>query len=173
MWTAILALLQSVPVVARIVEKLTPTRREQQIDKIRNDKQHEREQIDTWVDRGGSPQIYRMPSAGGAAQRVTFSGSYNISPALSPDGRWLAYVTRVAGQFKLQVMELASGQASAITETTADERPSFAPNSKLIVYATALQGREALMTSTLDGKIKARLAGKGGDIREPNWGPFR
>ena len=124
-------------------------------------------------DRGGSPQIYRMPSAGGAAQRVTFSGSYNISPALSPDGRWLAYVTRVAGQFKLQVMELASGQASAITETTADERPSFAPNSKLIVYATALQGREALMTSTLDGKIKARLAGKGGDIREPNWGPFR
>ena len=56
MWTAILALLQSVPVVARIVEKLTPTRRERQIDKIRTDKHHEREQIDTWVDRGGSPQ---------------------------------------------------------------------------------------------------------------------
>jgi TolB protein len=29
------------------------------------------------------------------------------------------------------------------------------------------------MTSTLDGKIKARLAGQGGDIREPAWGPFR
>jgi len=56
MWTAILALLQTVPVVARIVEKLTPTRREQQIDKIRTDKQHEREQIDTWVDRSGIPQ---------------------------------------------------------------------------------------------------------------------
>jgi TolB protein len=28
------------------------------------------------------------------------------------------------------------------------------------------------MTSTLDGKIKARLAGQNGDIREPDWGPF-
>ena len=26
---------------------------------------------------------------------------------------------------------------------------------------------------TLDGKIKARLAGKGGDIREPAWGLFQ
>jgi hypothetical protein len=57
MWTAILALLQSVPVVARIVEKLTPTRRERQIDKIRADKQHEREKIDSWVDRGGNPPL--------------------------------------------------------------------------------------------------------------------
>jgi TolB protein len=29
------------------------------------------------------------------------------------------------------------------------------------------------MTSTLDGKIKARLAGKSGDIREPDWGPVQ
>ena len=57
MWTAILALLQSVPVVARIVEKLTPTRRERQIDKIRDTKQHEREKIDGWIDRGGTPPL--------------------------------------------------------------------------------------------------------------------
>jgi TolB protein len=36
-----------------------------------------------------------------------------------------------------------------------------------------LQGREALMTTTLDGKIKARLSGQSGDIREPAWGPYR
>ena len=36
-------------------------------------------------DRGGAPQIYRVPAAGGGAERVTFTGSYNISPALSPD----------------------------------------------------------------------------------------
>jgi TolB protein len=28
------------------------------------------------------------------------------------------------------------------------------------------------MTTTLDGKIKARLAGQSGDIREPSWGPY-
>lgn len=124
-------------------------------------------------DRGGAPQIYRMSSIGGSAERVTFSGNYNISPAVSPDGRWLAYISRVSGAFKLHLMELAGGAASAITDTTADERPSFAPNSRLIVYATQQQGREALMTTTLDGKVKARLNGQIGDIREPDWGPYR
>lgn len=124
-------------------------------------------------DRGGAPQIYRMPASGGEPQRVTFTGGYNISPALSPDGRWLAYISRISGAFKLQVMELASGNVQSLTDTTADESPSFAPNGRLIVYATRQGGREALMTTTLDGKIKARLAGQGGDIREPDWGPFQ
>jgi TolB protein len=124
-------------------------------------------------DRGGAPQIYRMGVAGGNPERVTFSGSYNISPTISADGRWLAYVSRINGAFKLQVMELASGTVNTITDTSADESPSFAPNGRLIVYATQQQGREALMTTTLDGKIKARLAGQGGDLREPGWGPFQ
>ncbi len=124
-------------------------------------------------DRGGSPQIYRVPVTGGNPERVTFTGTYNISPALSPDGRWLAYVSRVSGAFKLHVMSLSSGNATAITDTIADERPSFSPNSKMLIYATQQQGKEALMTTTLDGKIKARLAGQTGDIREPNWGPFQ
>jgi TolB protein len=124
-------------------------------------------------DRGGSPQIYRMSSQGGAAERVTFAGSYNISPALSPDGRWLAYVSRNGSAFRLHVMDLGSGQVTALTDTSADERPSFAPNSRLLVYATLQQGQEALMTTTLDGRIKARLTGRGGDIREPHWGPLR
>ena len=123
-------------------------------------------------DRGGAPQIYRMSASGGNAERITFSGNYNISPALSPDGKYLAYISRVGGAFKLQLMDIASGTATQITDTSADESPSFAPNSRLIVYATQQQGREALMTTTLDGKIKARLAGSSGDIREPDWSPF-
>lgn len=124
-------------------------------------------------DRGGSPQIYKVPAAGGAAQRVTFTGNYNISPNISPDGRWLAYISRVGGAFKLYVMDLESGTASAVTDTSDDESPSFAPNSRLIVYATKQGGREVLMTTTLDGKIKARLAGQSGEIREPDWGPYQ
>jgi len=124
-------------------------------------------------DRGGSPQIYRMAASGGAVERVTFSGNYNISPALSSDGRWLAYISRVNGEFKLFVMDLISNATGPVTDTSADESPSFAPNGRVIVYATKVQDREALMTPSIDGKVKARLAGRGGDIREPDWGPFQ
>ena len=124
-------------------------------------------------DRGGAPQIYKVGLQGGNAQRVTFSGNYNISPAISPDGQWLAYIGRVGGAFKLHVMELASGNVTVLSDPTDDESPRFAPNSRLLMFATRQGGREALMTTTLDGQVKARLAGQTGDIREPAWGPFQ
>ena len=123
-------------------------------------------------DRGGSPQIYRVPVSGGAAQRVTFSGTYNVSPALSPDGRWLSFVSREANGYRVQLMDLSTDKLTSLTESSQDEKPSFAPNSKLIMYATKASSREVLMTITLDGKIGTRLAGQSANIREPHWGPF-
>lgn len=123
-------------------------------------------------DRGGSPQVYRTSVSGGNAERVTFNGSYNISPALSPDGRNLAYISRLGGAFRLHVMDLSSGAVRALTDTSDDERPSFSPNGRLIVYASRAQGRDVLMTTTVDGRIKARLASTNMDVREPVWGPY-
>ncbi|MGZ5206827.1 MAG: Tol-Pal system beta propeller repeat protein TolB, partial [Caldimonas sp.] len=125
-------------------------------------------------DRGGGPQIYRMPAGGGNAERVTFSGGYNISPAISPDGRTLAYVARSGNAFRLATLDLASpgAQPAQLTDTSDDEHPSFAPNGRLLVYATKVQGRSVLMTTTLDGKIKARLPSTTADLREPVWGPY-
>jgi len=125
-------------------------------------------------DRGGSPQVYRMPAAGGNAERVTFSGNYNISPTVSPDGRTLAYITRAGNAFRLVVLDLATAgaQPQMISDTNDDEHPSFAPNGRLLIYATRAQGRTVLMTTTLDGKIKARLPSQTADLREPVWGPY-
>jgi TolB protein len=125
-------------------------------------------------DRGGGPQIYRMPAGGGNAERVTFSGGYNISAAVSPDGRTLAYVTRAGNAFRLMALDLSSpgAQPVPLTDSSDDEHPSFAPNGRLLIYATRMQGRIVLMTTTLDGKIKARLPSTTADLREPVWGPY-
>ncbi len=122
-------------------------------------------------DRGGGPQVYRIPTGGGNAERVTFAGSYNISPAVSPDGRTLAYISRQGGAFRLHAMDLPGGTPRALTETSADEKPSFAPNGRLVMYATRAQGRDVLMTTTLDGKVKTSLVVTLSDVREPVWGP--
>jgi TolB protein len=114
-----------------------------------------------------------MPSQGGAAVRITFQGGYNISPSPSPDGKWLAFVGRIDGRFRLQVLNLENNEIRGLTDTDADESPSFSANSRMVIYATRVEGREALMTVSVDGRVRTRLAGATGDIREPDWGPFR
>ena len=134
-------------------------------------------------DRGGGPQIYRTSTAGAGAgapgggsnpvERVTFSGNYNISPAISPDGKLLAYISRQGSAFRLHTLALTGSAApQALTESSDDEHPSFAPNGRLIIYASRQQGRDVLMTTTLDGKIKARLVSTTADVRTAAWGPF-
>jgi len=122
-------------------------------------------------DRSGSPQVYRGTVASQQTERITFNGSYNTSPSISSDGKFLAYISKQNEGYKLFVMNLVSGISSAITDTNLDERPSFAPNGKLIIYATKENGKHVLMTTTLDGQFKSRLAAQLGDTREPNWGP--
>ncbi len=124
-------------------------------------------------DRGGSPQIYRMPADGGNPQRLTFNGNYNISPSVSPDGKTLAYVAREDSGFRLKVTDLLTNTTRDLSSNGADESPSFAPNGRLLIYATREQGRDLLMTTTLDGRVKGRLVISQLDVREPVWGPFR
>ena len=123
-------------------------------------------------DRGGGPQVYRMGLDGSAPERVTFQGSYNISPAISPDGKTLAYVARSGNAYRVTSLDLSSGTVRTLSDTQADESPSFAPNGRLLVYATRDQGVDVLMTTTLDGRIRTRLLSSGLDMREPAWGPF-
>ena len=123
-------------------------------------------------DRGGSPQIYRMAAGGGDVQRVSFEGSYNVSPRPSADGKTLAFISRREGRFQLAVMDLASRQVQVLTDSHKDESPSFAPNSRMILIATEIGGRGVLSAVSSDGRIKQRLSVAAGDVREPAWGPF-
>lgn len=123
-------------------------------------------------DRGGTPQIYRIPANGGAAQRITFEGSYNVTPRLSPDGKTMAYVSRNDGRFQVTVMDVATRQTQVLTDSTKDESPSWAPNGRMILYASEIGGRGVLAAVSSDGAVKQRLSVQAADVREPAWGPF-
>jgi len=70
------------------------------------------------------------------------------------------------------VQDLSSGQVQVLSEGAQDESPSFAPNGRVILYATRTGGRGALAAVSSDGRVKQRLSESGGDIREPSWGPL-
>lgn len=122
-------------------------------------------------DRGGSPQIYRVSGSGGDPQRVTYEGSYNVSPRISPDGKSMAFISRGQGGFKVALQDLATGQVQYLSDGPQDESPSFAPNGRLILYATTVRGKGTLAAVSADGRVKQRLSETSGDVREPAWGP--
>ena len=130
------------------------------------------QQIYFTSDRSGGPQIYRIGTDGGTPERVTFEGSYNARPRLSPDGKKLATVHVDRGNFRIAVMELDERGVLVLSTGQQDESPSFAPNSDTLIYATRQGSNGVLETVSADGLVRQRLAQAQGDVREPVWSPF-
>ena len=123
-------------------------------------------------DRSGGPQVYRILANGGTPERVTFEGSYNARPRLSPDGTRLAMVHNDRGNYRIAVMNLERKDLLVLSTGRQDESPSFAPNSDILIYATR-QGRDGVLeTVSADGLIRQKMASGRGDVREPVWSPF-
>ena len=123
--------------------------------------------------RGGKPQIYRIVVEGGRPERLTFEGSYNARPVYSPDGAKLALVHRVDGRYRIGLLDLENGALQVLTESELDESPSFAPNGRMILYATSDGAGSVLAAVSPDGRMHQRLAVQTGGVREPAWSPFR
>jgi len=123
-------------------------------------------------DRSGGPQIYRVAAAGGTPERVTFEGSYNARPRLSPDGKRLAMVHLDRGEYRIAVMDVGRKDLLVVSAGRQDESPSFAPNSDTLIYATRQARNGVLETVTADGLIRQRVSSGQGDVREPVWSPF-
>jgi TolB protein len=124
-------------------------------------------------DRAGSPQIYRVPVQSGAhPRRITFTGTYNARPRLSPDGSQLAMVTLDGGNYRIAVQDLANGSTRVLSRGRLDESPSFAPNGATLIYSEREANRGTLATVSTDGLTGLRLKPSQGEIREPAWGPF-
>lgn len=123
-------------------------------------------------DRGGSPQIYRMSASGSNVERMTFEGSYNVTPRYSPDGKSFAFIQRGQGRYSLALMDLATRQTQILTDSPLDGSPAFAPNGRLILYASIVGGRGILAAVSSDGRIKQKITASAQDVREPAWGPL-
>ena len=122
-------------------------------------------------DRGGSAQIYRMAAEGGAEQRMTFGQGNNFSPRYSPDGKGFVYAHFTNGKFYIAAQDFQTGQVEILTAGGWEKKPSFAPNGKLILFASEARGRGILATVSSDGRVQQHMFTQHGDAREPVWGP--
>lgn len=122
-------------------------------------------------DRGGRPQLYTIPSNGGMSRRLTFEGDYNAKGQFSGDGKSLAMVHAIRNDYRIAVMDMATGAINVLTAGKHDESPSFAPNGDLILYASHQDNKNILSTVSIDGKRHQNMNLSIGKARDPVWSP--
>jgi Tol biopolymer transport system component len=95
----------------------------------------------TLTPAGGLPQIHSVGIAGQDDRLVTGPPHGNQSPALSHDGKHLAFVSNRDGDQEIYLMDLPSGAPRRLTRTKERESsPHFLPDGAL-VYVTEAGGR--------------------------------
>ena len=124
-------------------------------------------------DRGGTPQLYTMDADGSEVQKVELPDmGYVIDPSWSPNGQLLAFSwRRPNGNYDLYIMDIAS---HALVELTRDagrnERPSWAPDGRHIVFESTRTGTRQIWTMLADGTAVKQLTTQGQN-ESPNWAP--
>lgn len=124
-------------------------------------------------DRGGEPVLYLANADGTDVQKIDMPDmGYVIDPAWSPNGQLLAFSwRRPTGNFDIYVMDIVSHQLVELTRDQArNERPSWAPDGRHIVFESTRGGTRQIWSMLADGTSVRQLTSEG-QSESPNWSP--
>jgi TolB protein len=124
-------------------------------------------------DRGGLPHLYMMNADGSNVEKLEMPDmGYVIDPAWSPNGQLLAFSwRRPSGNYDLYVMDVATRQIVELTRDAArNERPSWAPDGRHIVFESTRTGSRQIWSMLADGTNVRQLT-KEGHNESPSWSP--
>ena len=124
-------------------------------------------------DRGGIPKLYLMNADGTNVIELDLPDKgYLIDPAWSPNGQLLAFSwRRPDGNYDIYVMDPASLQIVEITRDAGrNERPSWAPDGRHIVFESTRAGARQIWVMLADGTQPRQLTTSGSN-ESPNWSP--
>lgn len=87
------------------------------------------------MDEGSYYHLFAYTPGKGNFVRLTAGEWHDITPAISPDGRFLAYASNRDGRWDLYLLELPTGQVSRLTDTPEyDAAPSWSPDGLWLAY---------------------------------------
>ena len=111
-------------------------------------------------DRSGNREIYSMDYDGTNQKQLSSYRSTSMMPAVSPDGRLVAFTTYAGGNPQIRVHTTDGGRrlpfynpVSSVVET-----PEFSPDGKQMMFAAAIDGWVQLCIADVDGGNMRRIS---------------
>ncbi|HEV8215133.1 MAG TPA: protein kinase [Gemmatimonadaceae bacterium] len=101
--------------------------------------------IGVWLARRGGPPILRP----GRVLSVATTSALELSPAISPDGKFVAYMGGDRGMFRIMVRQISGERATVVSgelTTAIHEYPHWSPDGSQIAFAT--QGDVYIVAAT-------------------------
>jgi TolB protein len=94
------------------------------------------------------------------------------TPAWSPDGRKLAFVSERDGNAEIYVMNAdGSGQENLTRQPASDSHPSWSPNGRKLAFVSRRDTNSEIYVMNADGSGLRRLTRTPRDDRGPAWSP--
>jgi hypothetical protein len=128
----------------------------------------------------GQQDIYRAswPGAGTVRlERLTHDGYDDVEPALSPDGRWVAWASdrgELGGRYSLWRLSLAGGVPEAVSHPPAgdDRQPAWSPDGQWLAYRSTRGGTSDLwVRPSMPSREARRVTRLQGVATDPDWLP--
>lgn len=122
----------------------------------------------------GAFEIMRLRLDDFVETQLTLDGSDNTYPAVSPDGRWVAFQSDRDGDFEIYVMNLVGGQVTQITRNDWwDRLPSWSPDGQWVIYSSDIRQDETfdLYKARPDGTDEQLVFSNGGRNSHVNYSP--
>ena len=91
----------------------------------------------------GFTDLWSVPTAGGPARQLTSDAAADTSPTFSPDGRWIAFVSKrgTDEQNQIYVIAVDGGEARRVTNIpTGAGIPKWFPDSQRIAFVSEIWG---------------------------------
>jgi TolB protein len=125
-------------------------------------------------DRTGHPEVYIMDADGTNADMFTAfdfgDQNYRTSPDWSPDGRQVAFQSRIDDRFQIFTMSVRDRQPRQLTSEAQNEDPSWSPDGRHLVFSSTRSGtRQLWILDTESGRL--RQLTQAGDAQLPAWSP--
>lgn len=135
-----------------------------------------------YSDRDGNPEIYVMNADGSGLARLTNDPGFDDSPALSPDGRQIAFLTARHDpnpkfpdlKYELYVMDVDGSNLLRLTTTDgAEDHPAWSPNGKWISFDADYDGDGfyEIYSVQPDGSNLNRLTSGSYNDQFADWSP--